>query len=168
MLVDLPTIAVGLAAEALYAAKTIAATPKATRGGPWLRPILYDHHKKEYKAVARCETMAELFAFAKTLPASSSLVKRLKNTKFYPVGDSAATQPKPPEGAPRDLFCVAPRRRSGGSTKSGRSTKSGTSTKGSKSGVCGHKYRSRLIKDNKMKVGDERERRLHRGPGAAL
>ena len=157
LLLDLPTLASALAAEALYAARAIVAAPTITRGGPWPRPTLYEHQKKEYETAARCNTMAELFAFARTLPQSSNLVKHLKNAKFVPVEGTPAMQPKPPRGAPIDLFFVARKR------QSGRSRKSGTSTKGTKSGVCGHDCRMSLIKDGKMKVGDDRERRLHRG-----
>ena len=160
LLADLPSLATALAAEALYAARAIAAAPRTARGGPWPRPTLSERQIQEYKTAARCKTMAQLFEFAKTLPETSNLVKHLKNAKFAPAEGVAAKQAKPPRGAPADLLLVVRKR------QSGRSRISGTSTRGTKSGVCGHDFRTRLVKDGKMKVGDDRERRLHRGQRA--
>ena len=127
------------ASEAFHAARCIAAKPKTSRGGPWVKPSLDPDDIAEARLVSKMTLGGLLGYAAKT---KGLLHKHMNDLRYGRAPDA-------PDAAPvaRGIFVMnAKRKRSGG-----------------KSTCNGNQSRKRQIADGRLKKGSKKHKILHRG-----
>ena len=128
-----------VAAEALHAARAVAAEPAVARGGPWAKPTLKKEWLRELHAAASLRSLHRLRALAEESP-GGPLDRHLRDLCFVPASEAL-------QGAAVCRGAAACRFR--------------------RSGTCGNRSRRNQLAKGTLKRGTARWKRLKRGADVA-